>query len=149
MEQTVAIVKSGAVSRGAVTPIISMIRDADLFIAHCELVHLSREIAEAFYAEHAGRPYFENLMASVTGTDGVAILLLKGEDAICRWRALLGPTNPAVAREQAPGSIRAMYGTEGADNAGHGSDSPESAAREAALLFAHTMREPSTPHPTP
>lgn len=148
MEHTVAIIKSGAVSRGATNEILDMIRKSGLLIRRCDSTHLSRELAETFYADHAGRPYFEDLMASVTGPAGVVTILLKGEDAVRRWRALLGPTNPAVARQQAPGSIRALYGTDGADNAGHGSDSPESAAREGVLLFP-TLKQDASASPAP
>ncbi len=100
------------------------------------------EIA-AFYAEHAGRDYYGRLARSVGGSCGVAAMVIEGEDAIAAWRRLMGPTDPARARETAPGTLRARFGRELPDNAVHGSDSAASAGREIQLLFPDLAPQPA------
>ena len=86
-------------------------------------------------AEHAERPFFAALVAFVSGGQ-VLKMELSGDDAIAKWRALIGPTDSNKAREEAPDSVRAKFGTDNQRNAAHGSDSTESAARELAMMFA-------------
>jgi nucleoside-diphosphate kinase len=133
-QNTVALVKCGAVERGHTNAILARIAGAGLSVVSRRDLSFDAALCEAFYAEHVGRPYYDGLAASVSAPCGVVALLLEGDDAILRWRGLLGPTDPTKAPE---GSIRADFGTQMPDNAGHGSDSAESAAREAALLFPH------------
>lgn len=106
---------------------------ASLAIDDAVSVRLPRPVAEEFYAEHAGRPYFEGLVESVTSGNVIA-LVLSGDNAIADWRTLLGTTNPVEARKKGETSIRALYGTENPHNAGHGSDSEESFKREHGIL---------------
>lgn len=149
--KTVALIKSGSVSRGEVGDIIKIILGCanvgdqavnaikpthPLAIERAEVVHLTRDQAERFYAEHKGRPYYEGLIESVTGPDGVVAMLLHGEDAIATWRKLAGTTDPAKARENGEITIRALYGVELPDNAVHGSDSPEAVEREQAIIWS-------------
>jgi len=95
---------------------------------------LSKDLAEEFYGEHKGKSFFDNLVGFMTSGPAVALALRK-PNAILEWRAALGPTNSDKARAERPGSLRAVYGTDGQRNAGHGSDSVASAQRELKLLF--------------
>jgi nucleoside diphosphate kinase len=90
--------------------------------------------AEAFYAEHQGRPLFPGLVEFMASGPAVAAVLAR-PDAVRAWRALVGPTNPLEARSAAPKSLRALYGADGTHNAVHGSDSAASAAREIKFFF--------------
>jgi nucleoside diphosphate kinase len=103
-------------------------------IVQSEEASLSAEQAETFYAEHKGKAFFENLIAFMT-SGPVVKLILKKEGAIKAWRELLGPTNSLTAKAEAPRSLRSLYGIDGTQNAAHGSDSVESAAREIDLMF--------------
>lgn len=144
-QKTIALIKSGAVARGMTEAIIKATSHGTVIVGGAPQTQspiaidlavskrLPRAIAEEFYAEHAGRPYFEGLIDSVTSGD-VVIMVLSGDTVIKDWRTLLGTTNPVLAREKGEQSIRALYGTENPDNAGHGSDSPESFVREYAIL---------------
>ncbi len=147
---TVALIKSQAIADGHAGSIIQTIigcrrqagesipTEPRLAIAFAEVKHLTQEQAEAFYGEHAGRPYFPGLIESVTGPDGVIAMVLTSRDAtntIPVWRGMMGPTDPNKARVEAPGSIRALYATEMPHTAVHGSDSPEAVAREIAILW--------------
>lgn len=136
-ERTVALIKSQtAGSVEAVSTVLQLLcKTRDITIEQSETMHLTPEQAEAFYSEHKGRPYYDGLIESVTGPAGVKICILSGPDVISRWRAIIGPTNPADARATAPDSLRARFGTELPNNGFHGSDSPESAAREIAILY--------------
>lgn len=139
---TFALIKSKAIEQGHLSPILDMIRKSDLTVA-AYTVGASKvtdkdpeyKLYQALYAEHEGKPYYDGLIESVTTPVGAAALILRGEDAVERWRALLGATDPKKA---SPGTIRARFGTELPHNAAHGSDSPESAAREIALFFPDT-----------
>lgn len=91
--------------------------------------------AEMFYAEHHGKPFFETLIKFMTSDFAVGLELL-APDAITRWRRLIGPTNSNKAREEAPKSLRAQFGTDGTKNACHGSDAPNTAERELDFIFS-------------
>lgn len=91
--------------------------------------------ARQFYAEHTGKPFFENL-TNFIASDVVVGMELVSENAVAKWRELMGPTNPIQAKTEAPNSIRAYFGTEGTHNAVHGSDSATSANRELAYFFS-------------
>ncbi|KAJ1667913.1 hypothetical protein EV178_000847 [Coemansia sp. RSA 1646] len=97
-------------------------------------ITLSRAQAHTFYAEHQGKPFFEGLVDFMTSGPVIA-LSLEGDDVIRGWRMMIGQTDPDVARAQAPQSIRALFGSNSARNAAHGSESPESARRELTFFF--------------
>jgi nucleoside-diphosphate kinase len=130
-ERTLAIVKPDAFHAGATGKIMDRILGAGLDIVAARLMHLTRGEAEGFYQVHRERPFFPNLVAFMT-EGPVLVLILEGEDAIRRWRDLMGPTNPANA---GPGTIRKDFGTSIERNAVHGSDAPETAAFETRYFF--------------
>jgi nucleoside-diphosphate kinase len=96
------------------------------------MMHLSAEQAGDFYGEHRERPFFKDLVEFMT-SGPIMVQVLEGDDAVVKNRDIMGATNP---KEAAPGTIRADFATEVSANAVHGSDSPESAAREIAFFFA-------------
>lgn len=130
-ERTLSIIKPDAVGKNLIGKIAGRFEDAGLKIVAMKMLHLSKEQAEGFYAEHQGRPFFEPLVAFMT-SGPVIVQVLEGENAILANRELMGATNP---QEAAPGTIRADFATSIDENAAHGSDSPESAAREVAYFF--------------
>jgi nucleoside-diphosphate kinase len=131
MDRTLILVKPDAFARGLTGEIISRFERKGLRIAALEQRTLTREIAEQHYAEHAERPFFGELVDFITSGPLVA-LVLEGDDAVKATRQLIGATNPL---EAAPGSIRGDFAIEVGQNLVHGSDSDESAAREAKLFF--------------
>lgn len=86
------------------------------------MLKMSLEMAQNFYAEHKGKPFFEGLTQRMS-SDAIVAMELVADDAVNKWRKLIGPTNSETARKEAPNSIRALYGTDGSKNAVHGSDS--------------------------
>ena len=130
-ERTLVLVKPDGVRRGLVGEVISRLEQKGLTLLALELRTLDRETAEQHYGEHAARPFFGELVEFITGGPLVAVVL-EGQDAIKAARQLIGATNPL---EAAPGSIRGDYALEIGQNLVHGSDSPESAAREVGLFF--------------
>ena len=131
METTLSIIKPDAVQKGYTEDICSRIEDSGLKIRSKRLIKLTQEQAEDFYAEHKGKPYFEALINYMT-SDLVQIQVLRGENAISRYRKLMGNTNP---KEAAPGTLRHDFAESIQANAVHGSDSEESAEREVAYFF--------------
>jgi nucleoside-diphosphate kinase len=131
MDRTLILVKPDAFARGLTGEIISRFERKGLRIAALEQRTLTREIAEQHYAEHKERPFFGELVDFITSGPLVA-LVLEGEQAVKATRQLIGATNPL---EAAPGSIRGDFAIEVGQNLVHGSDSNESAAREAKLFF--------------
>ena len=135
-ESTVALIKPDAYSMNKKDDIIRRILDDGFeIIAEKELI-LSSDTAKDFYKEHKGKHFFENLVTWMSSSRIYAMVLRK-ENAIKDWRYLAGPTNSGNARETAPNTIRALYGTDGTHNAVHGSDSIASASREKDILFGH------------
>ena len=130
-ERTLVLVKPDGVARGLVGEVLARIERKGFKIVALELRTLSKEIAEAHYGEHADKPFFKSLVDFITGGPLVAAVI-EGEAAIVQWRNMMGATNPAAAN---PGTIRGDLATEMQENVTHGSDSPESAAREIALFF--------------
>lgn len=130
-ERTLVLIKPDGVSRGLVGEVLGRIERKGFRIVALEMRTLARAIAESHYGEHAGKPFFESLVAFITGGPLVAAVI-EGPDAITAWRTMMGATNPVNA---APGTIRGDLATETQNNVTHGSDSPESAAREIALFF--------------
>jgi nucleoside-diphosphate kinase len=132
VERTLSIIKPDAVAKNVIGQIYSRFEAAGLRIVAARMLRLSREQAEGFYAEHKGRPFFPALVDFMT-SGPVTVQVLEGDNAIALNRELMGATNPQNA---APGTIRADFAESIDANAVHGSDSPESAAREVAYFFA-------------
>ena len=130
-ERTLVLIKPDGVERGLVGEVLSRIERKGFRIVALELRVLERVIAEEHYGEHKDKPFFGDLVAFITGGPLVAAVI-EGPEAIASWRTMMGATNPANA---APGTIRGDLATETQMNVTHGSDSPESAAREIALFF--------------
>ena len=132
LERTFSIIKPDATRRNLTGKINAKFEEAGLRIVAQKRINMSREQAEGFYGVHKERPFFNDLVAFMTsGTVGVQVL--EGEGAIVKNRELMGATNP---QEAAAGTIRSDFATTIDANAVHGSDSPESAAREIAYFFA-------------
>ncbi len=132
MERTLAIIKPDAVRRGLSGDIIKRIESSGLGIRGMRLVQLSRAQVERFYEVHKTRPFFASLCAYMT-SGPVVVMALEADNAIARWRELMGATDPAKA---APGTIRKDFGQNIEQNAVHGSDAPETAAHETAFFFS-------------
>ena len=131
MERTLILVKPDAFARNLSGEIIARFERKGLQLAAMKMMTASRELAEAHYAEHAERPFFGELVDFITSGPLVA-LILEGDHAVTAARQVIGATDPI---EATMGSIRADYALEVGRNMVHGSDSDESAAREAALFF--------------
>ena len=130
-ERTLAIIKPDAVEKGVIGRVITRFEQAGFKVVAMKMIRFSKIEAEDFYEEHRGRDYFEGLTEFMTTAPSV-VIALEGEDAIKRGRALMGATNSPEAAE---GTIRREFGTDGRRNAVHGSDSPETAAREISFFF--------------
>ncbi|MDZ4806599.1 MAG: nucleoside-diphosphate kinase [Candidatus Eisenbacteria bacterium] len=131
METTLMILKPDAAERNLVGSILARIEASGLKIARLEMIRLTPERARKFYHVHEGKPFIDDLVAYMSrGT--VVVGALEGEDAITRWRELMGATNPANA---APGTIRKDFAVDIQTNTVHGSDSPASAAEEIPYFF--------------
>ncbi len=131
MERTLILVKPDGFARGLTGEIIARFERKGLRIAALQRMTVTRDLAERHYAEHAQRPFFGELVEFITSGPIVA-LVLEGVDAIRAARQVIGATNPI---EAATGSIRGDFALETGKNLVHGSDSPESAAREVELFF--------------
>jgi nucleoside-diphosphate kinase len=131
MDRTLILVKPDAFARGLTGEIIARFERKGLRIVAMRHMIVDRALAERHYAEHAERPFFGELVDFITSGPIVA-MVLEGVDAVRAARQLIGATNPLEAD---PGSIRGSFAIEMGENMVHGSDSPESAAREAALFF--------------
>jgi nucleoside-diphosphate kinase len=131
MERTLILVKPDAFARGLTGEIVARFERKGLRIAALAQMTVSRDLAESHYAEHAERPFFGELVDFIT-SGAIVAMVLEGIDAVKAARQLIGATNPL---EAAPGSIRGDFAIEMGANMVHGSDSPESAARETALFF--------------
>jgi nucleoside-diphosphate kinase len=140
VERTISIIKPDAVAKNIIGKIYTRFESNGLTIVAARMMHLSREKAEGFYAEHSARPFFNDLVAFMT-SGPVIVQVLEGDDAIAKNRELMGATNPAEAAE---GTIRADFASSIDENAVHGSDGPESAAREIAYFFAEDELCPRT-----
>jgi nucleoside-diphosphate kinase len=132
MDRTLILVKPDAFERGLTGEVIARFERKGLAIAALKLMRLDRDLAEQHYAEHAEKPFFGELVEFITRGPLVA-MVLEGENAVQAARQVIGATNPV---EAAPGSIRGDFAIEVTFNLVHGSDSPESAAREAGLFFS-------------
>ena len=130
-QRTLAIIKPDAVAKNAIGAIISRIEQAGLRVVAAKLVRLTKPEAEGFYAVHQDKPFFGSLCAFMT--QGPCLpMVLEGDNAIQRWRDLMGATD---FRKAAPGTIRADFASSIEANAAHGSDAPETAAFEIPYFF--------------
>src|SRR5215475_4201562 len=129
--RTLVLCKPDCVERGLVGEVVARLERKQLKIVALELRHLDEATAKQHYAEHDGKPFFPDLVAFITRSPLVA-MVVEGPDAWRVVRSLMGATNP---REAAPGTIRGDLAIELTENLVHGSDGPESAEREIALFF--------------
>ena len=132
VERTLSIVKPDAVGKNVIGEIYSRFEQNGLRLVAARMIRLSEEVAGGFYAEHRERPFFPALIEFMT-SGPVCVQVLEGENAVAKNRELMGATNP---QEADAGTIRADFAESIDANAVHGSDSPESAAREIAYFFA-------------
>lgn len=131
MERTLAIIKPDAVASRQAGAILQRMEAGGFALRGMRLVHLTRAEAEGFYAVHRDRPFFDSLTAFMSSGPAI-VLTLEADDAIRRWRELMGATDPGKA---APGTLRREFGTSIERNATHGSDAPETAATEIGYFF--------------
>ncbi|HWH43118.1 MAG TPA: nucleoside-diphosphate kinase [Thermoleophilaceae bacterium] len=131
MDRTLILVKPDAFARRLTGEVLARFERKGLTIAAMKLMTVEREVAERHYEEHREKPFFGELVDFITGGPLVA-LVLEGHEAVTAARQLIGATNPL---EAATGSIRGDFGLEVQTNLVHGSDSPESAAREIGIFF--------------
>jgi nucleoside-diphosphate kinase len=132
LQRTLAIIKPDAMEAGHAGAILSRIQQEGFTVAGMRQLHMSLAQAEGFYDVHKERPFFGELTEFMS-RGPVVVLALEAEGAIEKWRSVIGSTNPAEAAE---GSIRKLYGKDLGENATHGSDAPETAAREIGYFFA-------------
>jgi nucleoside-diphosphate kinase len=132
LERTFAIIKPDAVGKGQSVEILSMIEGAGFRVIGMKIRRLTKQDAEAFYAVHKARPFFPGLVTFMT-EGPVVTLVLERENAIAKWRDLMGATNPANAAE---GTIRKRFAENIERNCVHGSDASETAAVEIPFFFA-------------
>jgi nucleoside-diphosphate kinase len=132
IERTFSIIKPDAAARNLTGAINAMIEQAGLRIVAQKRVCISREQAETFYAVHRERPFFRELVEFMV-SGPVVVQVLEGEDAIAKYRDLMGATDPGKA---APGTIRKVHARSIGENSVHGSDAPDTAQREIAQFFS-------------
>jgi nucleoside-diphosphate kinase len=131
-ERTFSILKPDATERNLTGAINAVIEKAGLRIVAQKRIRMSREQAETFYAVHSARPFFGELVEFMT-SGPVVVQVLEGDNAIARYREVMGATNPANAAE---GTIRKLFAQSVGENSVHGSDAPETAAVEIAQFFS-------------
>ncbi|HLV49247.1 MAG TPA: nucleoside-diphosphate kinase [Aliidiomarina sp.] len=131
LERTLSIIKPDDVAKNVVGAIVNRFETAGLRVVAQKMMHLSKEKAEGFYAEHSERPFFGALVEFMT-SGPIVVMALEGEDAVRKNREIMGATNP---QEAAAGTLRADFAETIDENAVHGSDAVESAAREIAYFF--------------
>jgi len=131
MERTLILIKPDAFARNLSGEIIARFERKGLLLVAMNLLTISRDLAERHYAEHQGKGFYEELVTFITSGPLVA-MVLEGEQAVVAARQVIGATNPL---EATTGSIRGDFAIEVGQNMVHGSDSPDSAAREVALFF--------------
>ena len=131
IERTLSIIKPDAVAKNVIGKIYSRFESNGLKIVEAKMLTLTDELAGGFYAEHKGRPFYDDLVKFMT-SGAVVVQVLEGEGAVAKNRDLMGATNP---KEADAGTIRADFAESIDANAVHGSDSAESAAREIAYFF--------------
>lgn len=131
LERTFAIIKPDAVAKGHTGAILNLIEQNGFRLVGLKMRRISKNEAEAFYEIHKARPFFNGLVTFMT-EGSVVLMVLEREDAIAKWRELMGATNPANAAE---GTIRKQFAENIERNSVHGSDAPETAAQEIPFFF--------------
>lgn len=131
VERTLSIIKPDAVEKRKAGAILALLEESGFSIVACKRMHLSRKVAEGFYAVHKARPFFGELVEFMTRSP-VFVAVLEREDAVAQYRKVMGATDPAKAD---PSTIRKLYGANVGENAVHGSDSIENARIEIAYFF--------------
>jgi nucleoside-diphosphate kinase len=136
-EKTFALIKPDAVMAGATGAIIKRIEDSNFYVEALGKMQMSLAQVRMFYKEHEGKPFYAPLVDFMACADIVALVLVR-EDAVAKWRSLMGATDPTKAE---PCTLRELYGTKMPRNAVHGSDSVDSACREIRLFqsFVHPL----------
>ena len=137
-QRTLCIVKPDAVEKRKVGAVLAKLEESGFTLVALKRTHLSREVAEGFYAVHKARPFFGELVQFMTRSP-VIIAVLEKDDAVSAYRAVMGATDPAKAEA---GTIRKLYGSNVGENAVHGSDSLENAQIEIAYFFPHSDVSP-------
>ncbi len=132
MERTLSIIKPDGVARGLIGEVIKRLEANDIKIVAMKMIHMTKEIAQGFYAVHKEKPFFDSL-TDFMSSGPIVVMVLEGEDVIKRYRELMGATN---YKEAAPGTIRADFATDIEKNVVHGSDAPETAATEIKYFFS-------------
>ncbi|MBI4921376.1 MAG: nucleoside-diphosphate kinase [Devosia nanyangense] len=131
LERTFSIIKPDATRRNITGKIIAKIEEAGLRVVASKRIHMTRAQAEGFYAVHKDRPFYGELVEQMIAAP-VVVQVLEGENAIIKYREVMGATNPEKA---APGTIRKDYALNMGENSVHGSDAPETAAQEIKFFF--------------
>jgi len=131
MERTLSIIKPDGVARGVIGEVVKRLEANRLNIMAMKMIHMTKAQAEGFYAVHRQRPFFDSLTGFMSSGPAV-VMVLEGEDAIARYRELMGATN---YKEAAEGTIRRDFATDIEKNVVHGSDAPETAAFEIGYFF--------------
>src|SRR4030095_11895804 len=131
VERTFAIIKPDAVKARKAGPILARIEEAGFTVRGMRLTHLTKKEGEGFYAVHRERPFFGSLTEFMSSGPCI-VMVLEAPDAIKKWRALMGATDPAKAE---PGTLRKEFGASIEHNATHGSDPPETGALEPGAFF--------------
>ncbi len=140
IERTLCIIKPDAVAANNVGAILARCEGNGLRIVAAKMLHMTDELAGGFYAEHTGKPFFAPLLGFMT-SGPVVVAVLEGDEAVTRYRALMGKTNPEEAE---PNTLRADFATNMRENAVHGSDSLASASREIGYFFTDAEICPRT-----
>ena len=131
LERTFSIIKPDATRRNITGKIIALIEASGLRVVASKRIHMTRAQAEGFYAVHKERPFYGELVEQMIAAP-VVVQVLEGENAILKYREVMGATNPEKA---APGTIRKEYALNMGENSVHGSDAPETAAQEIKFFF--------------
>lgn len=131
VERTLSIIKPDAVEKNKAGAILALLEESGFKVLACKRVHLTRAVAEGFYAVHKARPFFGELVEFMTRSP-VFVAVLEREDAVAEYRKVMGATDPAKAD---PKTIRKLYGSNVGENAVHGSDSLENAKIEIGYFF--------------
>jgi nucleoside-diphosphate kinase len=132
VERTLSIIKPDAVEARKTGAIVSRLEEEGFKVVAMKRIHLTRAQAEGFYAEHRGRGFFDELCTFMS-RGPIVVMALERENAIAKYREVIGATDPAKAAE---GTIRKLFGANVGENAVHGSDKPETAVREIGYFFA-------------
>ncbi len=131
VERTLSIIKPDAVEKNKAGAILALLEESGFKILACKRTHLTRQVAEGFYAVHKARPFFGELVEFMTRSP-VFVAVLECDDAVAQYRKVMGATDPAKADA---GTIRKLYGGNVGENAVHGSDSLDNAKIEIAYFF--------------